>query len=490
VSTRSWNSLYIGGEWVTPESSDRLEVRSPATGDLVGSVPAADVEHARAAIAAARTAFDSGPWPTMPIKDRMAVMSRMGELMLKRRDELMLLDRAETGRTQGAAAAFTDVPIERWFDLIERVVPEFPWVEPMLPNLVGQTVGQGVVHREPFGVVTAIAPFNAPWMLTLFKLGPAIAAGCTTILMTAPATPMTAFVFAEIADEAGLPPGVLSVVPGSPEVGELLTSDPGVDMVSFTGSDATGRRILAQAAPTMKKVVLELGGKSANIICEDADLDRVAVDVIRNFTANCGQGCGLLTRTLVHRDIHDQLVERVQALLANVKVGNPDDPAVAVGPLISAQQRERVEAMIATGVEEGATVAAGGERPEGLENGNFLQPTLLTGVSNTMSVAQDEFFGPVMVIIPFEDDDDAVRIANESRYGLAGGVWSKDPSRAYAISQRIRTGSVAINGGGGRVTPHAPFGGYKASGLGREWGRWGLEEYLQHKAITWPVAGG
>jgi aldehyde dehydrogenase (NAD+) len=487
---RQWDKLYVGGEWRAPASGGHTEVHNPATEEAVGRVPAVGVPDAESAVRAAREAFDHGPWPRLSFAERAAVLARMGRLMRERRDEVAGLERSNVGRTHAATPAFVDVPIDRWLDLVERVVPAFPFTEPMLPNIVGATVGQGTVHREPFGVVSAVSPFNAPWMLSLFKIGPALAAGCTATLMPSPLTPLSAFVLAEIAHEAGLPAGVLNVLTGSPEVGQVLTTHPSVDMVSFTGSDATGRRILAQAAPTMKKVVLELGGKSANIILDDADLDRAAADVLRNFTANAGQGCGMLTRTLVHASLHDALVERVTGLLAGVRVGDPADPATTVGPLISAAQRERVEKMIARGVEEGARIAAGGGRPAHLAKGHYLQPTLMTGVRNEMSIAQDEFFGPVMVVIPFTDDDQAVEIANDSRYGLSGGVWSGDVARAYAVAQRIRTGSVAVNGGGGRVTPHGPFGGYKGSGLGREWGRWGLEEYLQHKTITWPVAAG
>ncbi|MFC5745311.1 aldehyde dehydrogenase family protein [Actinomadura rugatobispora] len=486
-----WDRLYIDGAWRPPHEPTQADVIGPATERVIGRVPVATAKDAEDAVLAARVAFEEGPWPRLTYRERAEVLLKMSGIMVKRRDELAGIDSVEVGRTRAATTSFVDVPIERWIDLMERVVPGFEFVEPMLPNIVGSLVGQGVVHREPFGVVSAISPFNAPWMLSLFKLGPAMVAGCTTVLMPSPLAPLSAFVLAEIADEAGLPAGVLNLVTGSPEVGEVITTHEAVDLVSFTGSDATGRRIMAQAAPTLKKVVLELGGKSANIVLEDADLDRVATDVLRNFTANCGQGCGMLTRTLVHRSLHDELVERVTALASGVKIGDPaTDPTVTVGPIISAGQRERVESMIARGVEEGARIAVGGKRPEGLDTGYFLEPTVMVDVENSMSVAQDEFFGPVMVVIPFDDDEEAIKIANDSRYGLAGGVWSRDVSRAYSVAQRIRTGSVAVNGGGGRVTPHGPFGGYKHSGLGREWGRWGLEEYLQHKTITWPVAAG
>jgi acyl-CoA reductase-like NAD-dependent aldehyde dehydrogenase len=297
-------------------------------------------------------------------------------------------------------------------------------------------------------------------------------------------------VIGEIAEAAGLPPGVLNVVTGDIEAGRELTTNPLVDLVSFTGSDAVGRMVYGQAASTIKKVVLELGGKSANIVCEDADLDKVLQDVLFGMTVHAGQGCSLLTRTLVHSSRHDELVEKITAALQFVKVGDPAEPGTMMGPLISEAQRDKVEKLIRTGEEEGARVAFGGGRPSGLDKGYFVEPTLFTGVDNAMTIAQTEFFGPVGVVIPFDDDDDAVRLANDSRYGLAASVWAADPARAYEIAKRLQAGSVAVNGGGGGVTPHAAFGGYKQSGLGREWGEHGLSEYLQTKTVSWGVAAG
>jgi aldehyde dehydrogenase (NAD+) len=485
-----WKSLYIGGEWVTPSSDEVTKPANPATEEILGVVPQGNADDAERAIAAARTAFDNGPWPLLPPRERVTVLRRMSAVMRRRRQEFFDVDLAETGRAAGSVPVFVDVPFDRWDDLIDRVVPAFEFVEPMPPFVSGGKVGQGAVHREPFGVASVITPFNAPLMLALAKIGPALAAGCTVILKPSPYTPISAFLLAEVAAEAGLPPGVLNVLPGDLDVSRLLTAHPGVDMVSFTGSDAVGRQILAQAAGTLKKVVLELGGKSGNIICEDANLAKVAPHVLQNFTGNAGQGCGMLTRTIVHASVYHELVDRLLVLLPSVKVGNPADSNVTMGPLISAAQRERVEALIGTGVAEGAEIAYGGKRPAHLDKGFYLEPTLMVNVQNSMQIAQREFFGPVGVVIPFNTDEEAIRIANDSEYGLAGSVWSADPARAYRIAQRIRTGSVAINGGGGRLNPHGPFGGYKSSGLGREWGRWGLEEFLQHKSISWPVGSG
>jgi acyl-CoA reductase-like NAD-dependent aldehyde dehydrogenase len=487
--SRTYSGLFIDGSWRASGSGCTTTAINPATEDTVGVVPEADRADALAAIAAARRAFDQGPWAGMSVRARTDMLLDMAAVMRRRREEIFELDVQETGRAQATGPLFVDTPIDRWVDLMERVVPGFPFVEAM-PPLVEGKLGQGAVHRDPFGVVAVITPFNAPFMLALAKVGPALAAGCTVVLKPSPNTPLSAFLLAEIAEDVGLPAGVFNVVTGSPEVGEVLTSHPDVDMVSFTGSDTVGRLIQHQASGTLKKVVLELGGKSANILCDDADLDKVVPDVLRNFTANCGQGCGMLTRTLVHHSLHDALVSRLLDLLPKIRVGDPSDPATDLGPLISQVQRERVESLIQAGRDEGARVVFGGGRPAHLSAGFFLEPTLMVNVKNSMQVAQREFFGPVGVVIPFEDDDEAVRLANDSQYGLSGGVWSKDPVRAYRIAQRIRTGMVAVNGGSGRLNPHGPFGGYKSSGLGREWGRWGLEEYLQHKTIHWSVAAG
>jgi acyl-CoA reductase-like NAD-dependent aldehyde dehydrogenase len=305
------------------------------------------------------------------------------------------------------------------------------------------------------------------------------------VLKPAPTTPLEAFVLGEMADEAGLPPGVLNIVTGDAAAGQALTTHPGVDIVSFTGSDAVGRLVYSQAAPSLKKVVLELGGKSANIITADADLERVVPTVMFAMTTHAGQGCSLLTRTLVHRSRLDELVSLVKAALDNVKVGNPADPDVTMGPLISAAQRAKVEGLIRTGQQEGAQIAYGGGRPAGLDKGFFVEPTLFVDVDNAMTIARKEFFGPVGVVIGFDDDDEAVRLANDSEFGLGGGVWASDPVRAYEIAKRIRAGMVYVNGGGAGSSPHTAFGGYKQSGLGLERGEYGLDEFLLSKSIIW-----
>ena len=482
--------LYIDGAWVDSEGDEVIEVVNPATEQVIGRVPQATRGDVQRAIAAARKAFDEGPWPRMTPQERSVVLLRMADAMDKRLPELIELNMAEAGSTRPLAESIqVGIPVAHFRDMAERAMLTFEYEKPVAP-FVGYGIGQGVVRREPWGVAGLISAYNFPILLNIMKLAPALAAGCTMVLKPALTTPLEAFIFGEFADEAGLPPGVLNIVTGDVEAGQELTTNPDVDLISFTGSDTVGRLVYSQAAPTLKKVVLELGGKSANIICEDADLDRALQDVMMGMTVHAGQGCALLTRTLVHESRHDELVEKIKTALAYCKVGDPTDPATVVGPLITAAQRAKVEALIQIGKDEGAEIAFGGGRPEGLDTGFFVEPTLFVNVDNAMTIAQTEFFGPVGVVIPFKDDADAVRIANDSPYGLAGAVWAKDPARAYELAKQIRAGFITVNGGGGGLSPHTSFGGYKQSGLGREWGSFGLDEFLQTKTVAWGVASG
>ena len=482
--------LFIDGGWVDSESGETIDVINPAKEDRIGAVAQATKGDVRRAIEAARRAFDHGPWPTMSPRERSVVLIRMADILERRRAELVDLNIAEAGSIRALAEVLqVGIPIDHFRDTAERVLPSFAFEQPMPPS-IGLGLGQGVVLREPAGVAALISAYNFPLFLNLFKIAPVLAAGCTAVLKPAPTTPLEAFVLGEIADEAGLPAGVLNIVSGDIEAGEELTTNPMVDVVSFTGSDTVGRLVARQASDTFKRVVLELGGKSANIVCDDADVQKVLPHVLQNMLTHSGQGCALLTRTLVHRSRYDELVAMTAGALSYITVGDPADPATTMGPLISAAQRDKVEALIAVGIEEGAEVAFGGGRPAGLDKGFYVEPTLLTGVTNDAAVAQREFFGPVGVIIPFDDDDDAIRMANDSPYGLAGAVWANDPVRAYGLAKRIRSGHIAVNGGGGSLSPHGPFGGYKQSGLGREWGSYGLEEFLEYKTVHWPVGSG
>lgn len=479
--------LFIDGAWTDGAGDETIAVLNPATEETIAEVPQATPADIDSAVGAARRAFDDGPWPTMKPAERGRILGAMADELDRRRAELVELNITEAGSTRMLAEVLqVGTPIDHFRDMVDRVLPQFPFEHPVAP-IMGNGIGQGMVVREPYGVAALITAFNFPFLLNLAKLGPALAAGCTAVLKSSPYTPLEALVLGEIAEAAGLPQGVLNIVTGDIPAGERLTRHPGVDLVSFTGSDTVGRKVYAQGAEGIKKVVLELGGKSANIILDDTNLDNVMESVLAGFITHAGQGCALQTRILVHRSLHDDLVARITGVLGFISVGDPADPASMVGPLIREVQRARVEQLIAVGVEEGAEIAYGGKRPAHLDRGFFLEPTLFVGVDNSMRIAQDEFFGPVAVVIPFDDDDDAVRIANDSRYGLAGGVWSADPVRAAAVARRLRTGMVVINGGGGGLNPAAPFGGYKDSGIGREFGEYGLAEYLQHKALQWPV---
>jgi aldehyde dehydrogenase (NAD+) len=484
--------LFINGEWHAGTHEPELKVINPATEEVIAVVPQAGVAETDLAIEAARRAFDHGPWPRMHPRERSAYMLRMTEVMERRRSELYDLELAETGAAHPINEAnMVNFPLAVFRDYAQRITPELKLESPMAPfSWDGTGLGQGVVVREPIGVAGLIAAFNFPMPLSVFKCGPALAAGCTMVLKPSPFTPLSALFVAEAAEEADLPPGVLNVVVGDVPVGERMTRSAKVDVVSFTGSDVVGRKVYAQAAETLKRVVLELGGKSANIICDDADLERAVMAVVGNMTMHAGQGCSLLTRTLVHRSRFDELIDLLRAALAGFVIGNPADRTTTLGPLMNAAQLNRVERYVELGKAEGGEVVIGGKRPEHLERGFFYEPTVFVKVDNSMRIAREEIFGPVEVVIPFDTDDEAIAIANDSDYGLGGGVWAKDPGRAYKIAKAMRTGYIDINGGGAPLSPHGPFGGYKSSGVGREWGDFGVAEFMEVKSIAWSAASG
>jgi aldehyde dehydrogenase (NAD+) len=477
--------LYIGGEWVDPASDAEVPVINPATEEVIAQVPQGSVADVDRAVAAARDAFDAGPWPRMSPRERSDVLTRFVQCVVNRRDELVDLIIAEAGSARPIAQMMQfDTPLRyaHWF--AERAAT-FPFVEPLLPQISARGLGQGAILKEPTGVVAAITPFNFPLYLNLVKVMPALAVGCTVVLKPSPLTPLEAFVLGEIADEAELPAGVLNVVTGDVEASEHLTTHPGVDMVSFTGSDAVGKQIMGQAAQGLKKVLLELGGKSPNIVFAGSDVAKFAAGAAFAFTIHAGQGCALPTRIVAERSVYDEVVEAVVAALNRIKVGDPTDAKTGMGPLIRESQRARVEGYVERGKAEGARVACGGARPADLDRGYFFEPTLFADVDSSMAIAQDEIFGPVGVAIPFDDENDAVRIANDTRYGLAAGLWHPDPVRAFEIARRIHAGTVTINGGGGGPHLWGPFGGYKHSGIGREFGDYGLLEYTQLKTVSW-----
>jgi acyl-CoA reductase-like NAD-dependent aldehyde dehydrogenase len=464
--------LYVGGEWVEPAGSGTIAVVNAATEEVMGRVPegtAADVDRA---VAAARAAFE--PWAATPVALRSELMAAVGARLAERSDEIAALVAQELGMPLPLSKAIQAGLPTMTFSSIPQLVAEVTWEE---------RIGNSLVVREPIGVVGAITPWNYPLHQIAAKVAPALAAGCTVVLKPSEVTPLNAFVLAEVFAEVGLPAGVFNLVTGfGPVVGEAIAAHEGVDMVSFTGSTRAGRRVSEVASATVKPVALELGGKSANVILDDADLGAAVTNGVAKCFLNSGQTCSALTRMLVPRDRLPEVEAIAAAVAEHFTPGDPFAEGTVLGPLVSDVQRRRVREYIRRGEAEGARLVTGGaEPPEGLETGYYVRPTVFSDVRNDMTIAQEEIFGPVLAIIPYDDEDDAVRIANDSSYGLAGGVWSGDEERAIRVARRIRTGQVEINGGA--FNPLAPFGGFKQSGHGRELGRLGLEEYLVAKAM-------
>jgi acyl-CoA reductase-like NAD-dependent aldehyde dehydrogenase len=474
-----YDKLFIGGKWVEPSSAEVIEVFSPATGQKVGQVPLAAEADVNAACAAARKAFDEGPWPHTPPAERAAVIGRALKLLEDRADLFKHLLKLETGQPPTIVDMMQYGASVSTLQYYAGAADKYTWNE-IRDGIYGQTL----VTKEPVGVVGAVVAWNVPLFLAVNKLGPALLAGCTVVLKPAAETPLSTNALAEAFAEAGLPEGVLSVVPGGVETGRALTSNPELDKFTFTGSSAVGKEIGKLAAEKLKPCTLELGGKSAAIILEDADLDSTLPMLVFSGLMNCGQACVGQTRILAPRSRYDEVVEKVSAAVAAMPVGLPDDPASMIGPLISEKQRERVEGYIKKGVDEGARIVTGGGRPEGLDGGWFVQPTVFADVDNSMTIAQEEIFGPVLAIIPFDTEEDAIRIANDSVYGLAGSVFTTDFAKAVEIAKQIRTGTYAVNMYA--FDPGAPFGGYKNSGLGRENGPEGIEQYCEAKSILLP----
>ncbi|MFF0224088.1 aldehyde dehydrogenase family protein [Streptomyces sp. NPDC004629] len=471
-------SQLIDGKLVTAEAT--FASHNPATGELVGHAPEATPADAEAAVAAARRAFDTTDWPTDRAL-RLRCLRRLHRALDEHREELRELTIAEVGAPrQLTHGPQLDEPIgivKYYADLLES----YEFTEDL-----GVTDSRGLRHhrwveKEAAGVVAAILPYNFPNQLALAKLAPALAAGCTVVLKGAPQTPLTTLALGElIAEHTDIPPGVVNVLSSStPEVGVVLTTHRGVDAVTFTGATATGRRIMAAASGSVKRVFLELGGKSAMIILDDADITKAALFAAFTICSHSGQGCALTSRLLVPRARHDEIVQTVAAALDRVRVGDPTDPQTTMGPLISEEQRDKVDGMVRRAVADGAVLVRGGRR---IDPGFFYAPTLLGQVDPDSEIAQEEVFGPVLAVIPYDDEEDAVRIANNSRYGLSGAVHGGDEERAIRIARRIRTGTFSINGGN-YFAPDVPFGGYKQSGIGRESGRAGFEEFLETKAF-------
>ena len=480
--------MLIGGDLVEAASGKRFENINPATEEVLGEVADASPEDMQRAIAAARMAFDETDWSTNRALRKRSLEQLQAALESEReelREELI----AEVGTPRMMTfAAQLDWPLEDALLYPAKMIDEFPWERTLGGSEKMGMASRRAVLKEPMGVVGAIVPWNYPVEVTLNKLGPILATGNTVVLKPAPDTPWNATRLGRlVAEKTDIPAGVINVVTSSDHlVGEELTLSPSVDMISFTGSTAVGKRIMEKGAPTLKRVFLELGGKSAMIVCDDADFAST-VPMASMVCVHAGQGCAMQSRLLLPRSRYDEGIELVAAGMAGVPYGDPQSDAVMMGPVVSARQRDRVLGYIEKGQEEGAKLVFGGGRPSHLPKGWFVEPTLFVDVDNTMTIAQEEIFGPVLCVIPFDDDDDAVRIANESKYGLSGGVVSASEDRATAIARRIRTGSIGVNGGLW-YGADSPYGGYKDSGVGRQCGPEGFEQYLETKAIAWPQA--
>ncbi|WP_439468582.1 aldehyde dehydrogenase family protein [Blastomonas fulva] len=478
--------LFIGGQLRDAKGGRTFDIIGPWTGAPVGRAADASLQDIEDAIAAARRAFDDTDWPTN-VDLRVSLVQKLYDLFDANRDRLSDLARHEAGAAMGAVGrAHVDMAMDGWKDYL-AVFPQVQW-----QKSYGERSGYGMMHEriavyEPVGVVGAITPWNVPLYVNVGKVVAALLAGCTVILKPAPNTPGMGAIFGELAAQAGFPPGVINVVFGEDAAlaGEMLVKDPRVDLISFTGSTGVGKRIMEQGAATLKRVFLELGGKSAKIVLEDSE--NFAMDVATTMLVfHAGQGCAVHSRLLVPQSRYEEAKAILKAAYANFgdNWGDFDNPGQIMGPVISRRQMERVLSYIALGEEEGATLLAGGKARPDKGGGFFIEPTCFVDVDNSMRIAQEEIFGPVLVVIPFQDDDDAVRIANESSYGLSGGVASGSLDRAMAVARRVRTGSVSVNGGM-CIAGDLPFGGYKSSGIGREWGLEGIEEYLETKLIAW-----
>jgi betaine-aldehyde dehydrogenase len=484
MAIRDYDRLYIGGDWVAPEGTGTIGIVSPVSEEVIARVPDGTEADIDKAVAAARTAFDRGPWPRMAPAERGEVLRKAAAQITAEMGDMAEIITAEMGApitfsNLGQVLAPTMI-----FNYYADLAGTFAFDE-VRDGLLNPKV---LVTKEPVGVVGAIAPWNVPLFIAAAKLAPSLAAGCTVVYKPAPETPLDAFRLAEILEEAGLPKGVLSVVPAGREVSEHLVKHPGVDKISFTGSGVGGKKIGGLCGERLKRCTLELGGKSAAIILDDADLATTIPTLLPNAIMNNGQACIAQTRILAPRSRYAEVVDAVVAGVAAMQVGDPMDPATEVGPVVAERQRARIEGYLESGREEGATVALGGGRPSGADfaKGWYVEPTVFSDVDNKMKIAQEEIFGPVLVVIPYDGDENAVDIANDSSYGLCGSVWTEDNDRGLGVARQVRTGTYMLNAPV-PIDFSTPFGGYKESGIGREFGPEGLESFLEKKSIALPA---
>ncbi|MFI2235008.1 aldehyde dehydrogenase [Streptomyces chrestomyceticus] len=477
-----YEQLYIGGEFTDPAGGGTIEVVSPHTEQVIGRVPHASRTDVDRAVSAARASFDSGVWARTPLAERIAVVTRVKDAFAVRSEEIARVISAENGTPYTSSVMVQALAAMMAWDAAITVARDFPFEERRAGVL-----GPLLVRREPVGVVAAVVPWNVPQFTAAAKLAPALLAGCSVVLKVSPETPLDAYLLADIVSEAGLPPGVLSILPADREVSEYLVGHPDVDKVAFTGSVAAGRRVMEVAARHLTRVTLELGGKSAAVILPDADLDAAVAGIAPFAWLVNGQACIGQTRILAPRERYAEIAERFTAAASALRVGDPLDPATEIGPLVARRQQQRSLDYIALGQREGAKILTGGGRPEALETGWYVEPTLFGEVSNSMRIAREEIFGPVICLLPYEDEAEAVRIADDSEYGLSGSVWTADTERGIDVARRVRTGTYSVNTFS--IDMLGPFGGYKNSGIGREFGPEGFGEYLEHKMIHLPAEG-
>ncbi|MEV7435336.1 aldehyde dehydrogenase [Streptomyces griseoviridis] len=472
--------LYIGGELTDPLGQEVIEVVSPHTEEVIGRVPHASRGDVDRAVAVARAAFDDGPWPRLSLDERIAVVTRIKDGIALRHEEIARVISSENGSPYSWAVLAQALGAMMVWDAAITVARGFTFEERR-----DGVLGKLLVRREPVGVVAAVVPWNVPQFVAAAKLAPALLAGCPVILKPSPESPLDAYLLGEIAREAGLPDGVLSILPADREVSEYLVGHPGVDKVSFTGSVPAGKRVMEVAARHLTRVTLELGGKSAAVVLPDADVATAVAGIVPAAWMNNGQACVAQTRVLVPRARYDAYADAFAAAADALVVGDPLDPATQVGPLVAERQQRRNLDYIRVGQEEGAKILTGGGRPAGLDRGWYVEPTLFGDVDNSMRIAREEIFGPVVCLLPYTDEADAVRIADDSDYGLSGSVWTADVEHGIDIARRVRTGTYSVNTFS--LDMLGPFGGYKNSGLGREFGPEGFGEYLEHKMIHLPA---